>query len=195
MAITITHGKRERFNFKDAVCHITTRCNNKENLIVDDYAFAQYLSILKKCKKEHGFLLYDYVIMNNHTHLLIKLAATENISIIMHYINRWYARWYNEHYKRKGHFWEDRFYGELVRDDIQLLAVMRYIDLNPIRAGLCKNLIEWRYSGARVYLNEEEDPLINKSEAYINLGATNEERRKAYSYIFPFNLADLTRLE
>ncbi|MFH0763692.1 MAG: transposase [Candidatus Omnitrophota bacterium] len=195
MAITITHGKRERFNFKDAVCHITTRCNNKENLIADDHAFRQYLNIIKKCKKEHGFLLYNYVIMNNHTHLLIKLAATESISTIMHSINRWYARWYNEHYERKGHFWEDRFYGELTKDDIQLLAVMRYIDLNPVRAGLCKDPAEWRYSGARIYLNGVKDGLIDIPETYINLGVTCEERRKAYSHIFPFNLANLTRLE
>ena len=195
MAVTITHGKRERFNFKDAVCHITTRCNNKENLISDYHAFAQYLNILKKCKKEHVFLLHNYVIMNNHTHLLIKLTATESISIIMHCINRWYARWYNEQYERKGHFWEDRFYGELVKDDAQLLAVMRYIDLNPVRAGLCKNPTEWFYSGARVYLNGEKDDLIDKPETYVNLGATTEERQKAYSCIFPFNLANLTRLE
>ena len=184
MAFTITHGKRERFNFKDAICHISTRCNNKENLFIEDRAFAQYINILKKCKEKHGFLLYNYVVMNNHTHLLIKLANTENISAIMHFINRWYARWYNERYKRKGHFWEDRFYGELVKDDTQLLAVMRYIDLNPVRAGLCNNPTEWRYSGARAYLNGEDDKLIDKSETYIGLGATTKERQKAYSCIF-----------
>ncbi len=195
MAVTVTHGKRERFNFKDAICHITIRCNNRENLFKNDCDFIRYREILKKCKEKLNFLLHDYVIMHNHTHLLVKLVETDNISIIMHAINRWYARWYNEHYDRKGHFWEDRFYGELVKDDTQLLAVMRYIDLNPIRAGLCKNPTEWRYSGARAYLNVEKDDLIDKSEAYMNLGITNEERQKAYSYIFPFNLANLTRLE
>ena len=113
----------------------------------------------------------------------------------MHYINRWYARWYNELYKRKGHFWEDRFYGELVKDDTQLLAVMRYIDLTPVRAGLCKNPTEWRYSGARVYLNGTKDDMIDIPEAYLNLGTTDEERCNAYSCIFPFNLANLNRLE
>lgn len=195
MAITVTHGKRERPNFRDAVCHITTRCNNKENLIIDSHAYAKYLTILKNCKEKHGFFLYNYVIMNNHTHLLIKTVATENLSSIMHSINRWYARWYNEKYNRKGHFWEDRFYGELVKDDTQLLAVMRYIDLNPVRAGLCKNPTEWRYSGARTYLNGSKDDLIDIPEVYINLGTIHIERQKAYSHIFPFNLAIITRLE
>jgi len=195
MSLTITHGKRERFNFQDAICHVTTRCNNKENLFNNYHTFKQYVNILKKNKEKYGFLLYNYVIMNNHTHLLIKLAATENISIIMHSINRWYARWYNEHYERKGHFWEDRFYGELVKDDTQLLAVMRYIDLNPVRASLCENATDWFYSGARVYLRGTDDDLINKPEIYINLGKTNEERQNAYSGIFPSNLANLTRLE
>ena len=192
MALTITHAKRERLNCKDAIYHIVTRCNNKEPLIKNDYAFIKYKSILKKCKEKYGFLLHDYAIMNNHTHLLIKLFTSINISQIMHSIDRCYARWYNEHYERKGHFWEDRFYGELVKDDLQLLAVMRYIDLNPVKAGLCKNPTEWPYSGARFYLEGVKDDLLDMPEIYTSLGDTEKARQKTYSFIFPSNL---TRLE
>ncbi|NQT06297.1 MAG: transposase [Candidatus Omnitrophica bacterium] len=195
MPLTITHAKRERFNYNGATYHITTRCNNKENLIKSDIDFKRYRFIMEKSKEKYGFLLYDYVIMNNHVHSIIQLASTLNISIIMHSINRWYSRWYNEHYKRKGHFWEDRFYGELIKDDIQLSAVMRYIELNPVRAGLCSNPIEWKHSGAKFYLNGEKDKLIDVPEVYISLGETNNSRQEAYSHIFPFNLANLTRLE
>ena len=139
MALTITHAKRERFNCKDAIYHIVTRCNNKEPLIKNELDFIKYKLILKQCKEKYGFLLHNYAVMNNHAHLIIKLDTTTNISRIMHSIDRRYALWYNGLYKRKGHFWEDRFYGELIKDDIQLLAVMHYIDLNPVRAGLCKD--------------------------------------------------------
>lgn len=195
MAISITHGKRERPNFMNAVCHVTTRCNNKENLIINERDFTKYKNVLKTCKEAHGFLLHNYIIMNNHTHLIIRLAGTEDISTIMHSINRWYARWYNECYERKGHFWEGRFYGELIKDDTQLLAVMRYIDLNPVRAGLCKHPTEWRRSGACFYLNGETNELIDTADTYINLGKTDKARQEAYASIFPFNLAKLTRLE
>ena len=192
MALTITHAKRERFNCKDAIYHIVTRCNNKESLIKDELDFIEYKVILKKCKEKYDFLLHDYAIMNNHIHLLIKLFTATNISQIMHSIDRRYARWYNEHYKRKGHFWEDRFYGELIKDDIQLLAVMRYIDLNPVKAGLCKDPTEWPYSGARFYLKGAKDGLLNAPEIYTSLGDTEGVRQKTYSFIFP---SILTRLE
>ena len=192
MALTITHAKRERFNCTDAICHIVTRCNNKELLIKNELDFIKYKFILKKCKEKHGFLLHNYSILNNHVHLLIKLSATTNISQIMHFINRWYARWYNEHYARKGHFWEDRFYGELVKDDYQLLAVMRYIDLNPVKASLCKNPMEWTYSGANFYLKGIKDDLLDTPEIYTNLGDTEVMRQKTYSFLFP---SILTRLE
>lgn len=192
MALTITHAKRERFNCKDTIYHIVTRCNNKEALIKNEFDFIKYKFILKKCKEKYGFLLYDYAIMNNHAHLLIKLFTVTNISQIMHSVDRWYARWYNEHYKRKGHFWEDRFYGELIKDDTQLLAVMRYIDLNPVKAGLCKDPIEWPYSGASFYLKGVKDDLLDTPEIYMSLGDTGKARQKTYSFIFP---SILTRLE
>lgn len=185
MALTISHAKRERLNYKGAVYHITTRCNDKQSLIQNDIDFKKYKLILKKCKEKLGFLLHDYVTMNNHVHLIIKLKLVIDISKIMHSINRQYARWYNEHYQRKGHFWEDRFYGELIKDDTQLLAVMRYIELNPVRAGLCKKPTDWAYSGARFYLNGNIDKLIDVPDTYLNMGKTNESRQQAYSCIFP----------
>jgi len=192
MALTITHAKRERLNCKDATYHIVTRCNNKELLIKNELDSIKYKFILQKCKEKYGFLLHDYAIMNNHVHLLIRLFTSTNISQIMHSIDRRYARWYNEYYERKGHFWEDRFYGELVKDDLQLLAVMRYIALNPVKAGLCKDPAEWPYSGANFYLKGINDNLLDIPEIYISLGNTANARQKTYSFIFP---SDLTRLE
>ncbi len=180
-----SNPKRERFNFKGATYHITTRCNNKQSLITNESDFERYKLILKQCKERLGFLLHNYVPMNNHTHLIIRLEVTLDISKIMHSINRWYARWYNERYERKGHFWEDRFHGELIKDDFQLLATMRYIDLNPVKAGLCKNPGDWKYSGACFYLNGIKDNLIDIPGTYIELGKDQKSRQDAYSKIFP----------
>jgi putative transposase len=187
MAITVSHAKHERHNFKHSVQHVITCCNNKEILIRNNPDFDNYMRILKACKEKHGFLLHDYVIMNNHVHLMIKLEKTEDISIIMHSINRWYARWYNEHYERKGHFWEDRFYAELIKDDMQLLAVMRYIGLNPVRAGLCNDPTEWKFSGACHYLKGDSNELIDEPEVYTNLGKIPIERQQAYKNITAIN--------
>lgn len=188
MARSISRAKRERFNYKDATFHITVRCNNKRRRIKTQVDFKKYRFILRKCKEKHGFLLHNYVIMQSHLHLIIRLKSTLDISTIMHSINRWYARWYNEYYNRSGHFWEDRFYANLIEDDLQLLAVMRYIDLNPVRAGLCKKPEKWTYSGAGFYLKGMEDTLLDAPEVYLGLGNSREERHQAYSFIFPINL-------
>ncbi|MFH1552348.1 MAG: transposase [Candidatus Omnitrophota bacterium] len=186
MALIVSYAKRERVNYKGATHHIVTRCNNKKALIVDDFDFAKYKSILRKAKEKYGFLLHNYALMNNHVHLIIRLREILDISKIMHSINRQYARWHNEHYDKKGHFWENRFYGELIEDDVQLLAVMRYIDLNPVKAGLCEKPVEWKHSGAGCYLQGKQDRLIDAPEVYTDLGKTEEARQRAYSYIFPF---------
>lgn len=189
MPISITHGKRNRLKHKGAVYHVITRCNNKEGLIKTNQDFEKYISILGECKKKFAFLLYDYALLTTHNHLCIRVMSDDdNISKIMHAINRFYARWYNFQYKRKGHFWEDRFYADLIENDSQLLAVMRYIDLNPPEAGLCKTPAEWKYSGACSYLKGTPNDLIDIPDVYLNLGETRALRQKAYMNIFPLKL-------
>ncbi len=179
-----------RLKYDDATYHITTRCNNKELLFNKDIDFIHYLEILSRCKDKLYFLLYDYTIMHNHVHLLIKPTESANISRVMQAINRQYARWYNAYYKRNGHFWESRFDSVLITDDRQLLAVMRYIDYNTVRAGLCKNPVEWKYSGASFYLNGDQDPLVDIPDTYTALESTNELRRRAYASIFPAHIGN-----
>lgn len=191
MALTITHGKRERFNYKGATHHITSRCNNKKHLIKACRDFDNYVAILNKCKKKYGFKLHNFTTVNNHIHLIIRLEELLDISKIMQAINRWYARKYNFIYKRTGHFWEDRFYGELIKDDLQLLTTMIYIDSNPVRAGLCKNPEDWKYSGANHYINGKKNALIDTPEIYINLGKDRKTRQKAYKQLIEIYLKSL----
>jgi len=181
----IIHGKRERVNYEGAIYHITTNCNDRQNCLKDDTDFEQYRLILRRCKTKYGFLLPNYGTMHTHIHLIIKLALTLNISRIMQSINRQYAGWYNKRYNRKGHFWEERFYGVLIKDDLQLLAAMRYIDLNPVKANLCAHPAEWKYSGAACLLNGDYDELIDLPDVYLNLGNDAASRQAAYAQIFP----------
>lgn len=148
----------------------------------------QYLKIVKNCKEKYDFAIYDYVIMSNHTHIIIKPKSSVTISNIMHAINRWYARWYNEHYIRKGHFWESRFDSVVIKDDFQLLATMRYVDNNPVRAGLCADPIDWKYSGASFYFKGTPNSLLDIPETYISLGSTDEIRRSVYKSIIPISI-------
>jgi len=180
--------KYYRIKCPNAAYHITSRCNNKEFLFNRDCDFVRYLKTLSRCKEKYDFSLHDYTIMHNHVHLLIRVADSGDVSRIMQSINRQYARWYNTHYERKGHFWEGRFDSVIVTDDSQLLAVMRYIDYNAVRAGRCQHPADWKYSGTRFYLNGEKNSLIDAPETYIALGPTDESRQKAYASIFALSL-------
>jgi len=180
--------KYYRIECEDAVYHVTCRCNNQERLFHEEYALVQYLKILKNCKEKYGFAVYDYTIMSNHVHIIVKPGPTVNISKIMHSINRWYARWYNEHYMRKGHFWEARFDSVIIKDDFQLLATMRYIDNNPVRAGLCVDPADWKYSGANHYLKGAPNSLLDMPKTYISLGSNDELRRCAYKSIVSISI-------
>ncbi len=183
MAISITHAKRDRKNFDGAVYHITSRCNNREFLFLKEKDFEKYLSLTTLCKKKNGFSLFDYSLMNNHTHLIIELGKASNISKIMHSINRPFANWYNKEYDRSGHFWEERFYAELISDELQLLSTMVYLHLNPVKAKLCENPTDWKYSGARYYLNGNNNILLTYPSIYENLGGNKKERQITYSKI------------
>jgi REP element-mobilizing transposase RayT len=174
MAISITHAKRDRQNFDGATYHITSRCNNREFLFLNKTDFEEYLSILKKYKEKHKFTLYDYTPMSNHSHLLIELGETSNISKIMHSINRSFANWYNKEYNRTGHFWETRFYAELITDELQLLSTMVYLHLNPA---------DWEYSGAQYYLKGIHNTLLTPPAIYNRLGADKQIRQITYSKI------------
>lgn len=177
---------------QDCIYHITCRCNNQEMLFTEEIAFKKYLDILDRCKKKHIFDIYNYVIMQNHVHLIIHPGPMSDISQIMHSVNRWYARWYNIHYERKGHFWEARFDSVQIKDDLQVLATMRYIDINPVKGQLAGRPTDWQYSGARFYINGCKNGLITAPKTYTELGETEEARRTAYSSIIGI---DLIRLE
>ena len=175
--------KRNRENYKGATYHITTRCNNGEFLFKERIQFEKFLEILAECKKRFGFLLHNYIPVTNHVHLLLRLEEVVDISKIMHSINRWYAGWYNGIFKRRGHFWEERFYGVLIKDDLQLLSTMIYMDLNSVKAGLCKYPWEWKYSGAKHYLKGIKDTLVEPPDVYLELAKTDSERQKTYARV------------
>jgi putative transposase len=116
MPISITHGSHPETAARNAIYRITVRCNNKEAFFRESEQHRKYTSILEAAKQRYGFVLYDHAIMPDRIYLVIGLKDGVRLSEIMHNINRWYARWYNEKHKRTGAIWEDRFYGELITD-------------------------------------------------------------------------------
>ena len=153
------------------IYHIMTRGIDRMAIFHDDEDRGKYLAILANClpgeqsgvRVEDGSfvpasraqptgqpaILYNYCLMDNHVHLLIK-TGSEPLSHLMKRIGVRYAAFYKWKYHRTGHLFQDRFRSEPVEDDSYLLAVYRYIALNPLKAGLCEKPGKYRWCGCRV---------------------------------------------
>ena len=154
----MARAKREWF--PGARYHIICRGNHRNDLFKDEKDYQVYLNILKYVKKKLGYDLYCYCFMTNHVHMLI---GTEEMHIgrIMKRINMIYSIYFNKRYNLIGHLFQDRYKSRLIKDDVHLLEVSRYIHLNPVKANMVKNPEDYKWSSYRSIIGLSEEKIIN----------------------------------
>lgn len=160
--------------------HVIVRCNNKEFRFETEQDFSLYLNTLRWVQKKHRFQLFNYELMNSHVHLFMKPSEKFPLNKSMHLINWYFAYRYNLHKERKGHVWLDRYKSIPVESDRYALALMRYINQNPLRAQMVDRPEQWKWSAYRCYAFGEENELITPHESYLALGFSDELRQKEY---------------
>ena len=128
---------------------------NKQLIFEDATDYEYFLKILQECKELCNFKIYAYCLMGNHVHLLLQVQENNLEEIFKRLAGR-YVYYYNLKYQRVGHLFQDRFKSEPVEDDTYLTTVLRYIHQNPVKAKLCKNVEEYRYSSIEGYLCNNE---------------------------------------
>ena len=138
---------------RTGIYHVMLRGINKQQIFHDEEDCLYFLKLLDRFKKPCGYSLYAYCLMGNHVHLLLKECGEVPVGGIFRHIGSSYVYWYNLKYERTGHLFQDRFRSEPVEDDGYLLTVFRYILLNPVKAGLCSQAEQYKYSSAGEYLN------------------------------------------
>ena len=109
------------------------------------------LNTIGRAKRRHGWKVHAYCLMSNHYHLLIE-TPEPNIAVGMQWLNSTYAHRFNEKYERIGHLFQRRYADGIILTDEHLHEVIRYIPLNPVRAGLCKRPEDWPWSSCRATL-------------------------------------------
>lgn len=139
-------------HYPGALYHITARGNNKQDIFHNEKDFSRYLSNIKLFKKEVPFYLYAFALMPNHIHLLIEVIDSP-ISKIMQKLQTAYTMYINKKYQRVGHVFQGRYFHLLVEKENHLLELVRYIHLNPVRAGLVNNPQSYAWSSHNTYLN------------------------------------------
>lgn len=137
------------------IYHVILRGNNKQAVFIDTTDYFKLLNVLKDCKAKDGFALYAYCLMPNHIHLLLHESDVPIGEIIRRIASR-FVTWYNIRHERVGHLFQDRFKSEPVNDDSYFCTVLRYIHLNPVKAGLCTDPEDYPYSSFSQYIEQSE---------------------------------------
>jgi len=132
--------------------------------------------------------VHAYVLMTNHTHLLLTPASEDGVSRMMQGIGRKYVRYINKMYRRSGTLWEGRFRSALVDSDRYLLTCSRYIELNPVRASMVNHPAKYRWSSYHGNALGKFDRCISPHELYLRLGRSDQARQEAYRCLFSVNI-------
>ena len=167
-----------RLGLPAQVYHVISRGNNRDWVFREDGDFRKFLEIVGRYKEKYDFLLLHWVLMNNHFHFLLEVPETGSISKIMQGINLAYTLWFNRKYRRVGHLWQDRFKSILVQKDRRyLLACGRYIERNPLRAGLVGQPGDYRWSSFNAHARGQNDGLTEPYEILRGEFASRESYR------------------
>jgi putative transposase len=170
--------RQARLDVPGALHHIMVRGIDKTDIFKDDQDRSLFLERLGLNVADGKSAVYAWVLMTNHVHILFK-SGKDGISGVMRKLLTWYAQYYNRRHKRTGHLFENRYKSILCDEDNYLLALVRYIHLNPIRAGIVKTIEEldrYSWSGHRTIIGRAKRSWMDSESVLSQFGST---RRKA----------------
>lgn len=179
----------------DLPLHIIQRGNNRAGCFIDDSDRTFYLFHLGRGLIRFQCSLHAYCLMTNHVHLLITPRKAEGCGLLMKHVSQLYSQYINRKYKRTGGLWEGRFRSCVVESDSYLLACYRYIELNPVRAGLVQSPQDYCWSSYRINAGSAPQGILTPHLEYLRLGATDHERRRAYADLVATGLEDVELAE
>ncbi len=159
-----------------------TRGNNRNTVFRSDDDYQYYLDLVARFKLEHPFDLFHYCLMPSHTHFQIQTIHAKDFSVFIKKLNLAYFHHYKQEYGWVGHFWQDRYKSQAIGKDAYFIQCGKYIELNPVRAGLVERPEDYRYSSYHYYSDSEEklDYLITSDFLYEEIGKDAPERQVNY---------------
>jgi putative transposase len=180
--------RKPRFYVPGMPAHIVQRGNNRQACFFDDNDYLTYLDWLRESADKAGCQIHGYVLMTNHVHLLVTPARAQSIGQMLQSLGRRYVQYVNHTYGRTGTLWEGRHKGSVVDADSYLLSCYRYIELNPVRAGMVTSPSDYRWSSYHANGLGADDKAITPHPLYLALADSGEARREAYRELFRAHL-------
>lgn len=140
--------------------HVTQRGNRKANVFVDEIDRHVYLKILKAQCEEHSLKIWAWCLMSNHVHLIAVPEREDSLSRAFQGIHGTYARYFNTRHSKTGHLWQGRFKAALL-DEPHLWNAVRYVERNPVRAGIVECAQTFRWSSAAAHCGLRKDRILS----------------------------------
>jgi putative transposase len=172
--------------------HVIQRGNNRSVLFAANADYRIFIDCLKTACEHHGCQVHAYVLMTNHLHLLMAPESEVGIGKVMQSVGRRYVQYFNFTYGRTGTLWEGRYKATLVDSERYLLTCCRYIELNPVRAGIVEHPSQYRWSSYSANALGQPDSLLTMHPLYLALGSDGAARCAAYRELFRNDIDDDT---
>ncbi|MDQ5880243.1 MAG: REP-associated tyrosine transposase, partial [Pseudomonadota bacterium] len=169
-----------RYFAKGVPQHVILRGNNREPIFANDEDCQFFKEVLLDAAVRYGLAIHAYVLMTNHIHLLALPESAESLPKTLQSVGRRYVQYFNYRYKRTGTLWEGRYRATVVDAEKYLFECMRYIELNPVRAGMVAHPRNYPWSSYLANAEDKEDLLVTCHSQYRRLGANATERQEAY---------------
>lgn len=170
--------------------HIVQRGHNRKPCFFAPHDREAYLHRLRIALDTADVALHAYCLMTNHVHLLITPSAVAAVPELMMSLGRRYVQYINRRYGRTGTLWDSRYKSSLIEAETYLFACHRYIEMNPVRAGLVDDPAAYRWSSYRSNALGRYDHLVTPRLEYVALGDCELERKDAYKELFQRGLDD-----
>jgi putative transposase len=165
---------------EEACYHVMDRGHNREAVFGDDDDRRAFLRLVGRYRERFGFRLYHYCLMDNHFHLLLQLRDARHLSPLLAGLLRAYGHHVHRRYGFVGHLWQGRFKSPAVQRDGYLLSCGRYLERNPVEAGLVAAPWDYAWSSSRCYALGEPTPLLAENPCYAELAPDRAGRQRRW---------------
>lgn len=171
--------RKPRNHQTGGIFHVTSRGVRKLPIFVDDLDRNRFLGLLERAAGRSLWACPAYCLMTNHYHVLLDLPEP-SLSSGMHWLNTIYAQWFNRRHEVEGHLFEDRFFSEEIESEAHLFEVLRYIPLNPVRAGICRHPGEWPWSSYRATVGRADLGFLSRDWLLERFGRDPQSAQNHY---------------
>jgi putative transposase len=182
--------RRPRTHVDNLPLHIVQRGHNRDACFLNEADYLAYLGWLDEALQQTGCRLHAYILMTNHVHLLITPEKAETVPKLLVSLGRRYVQYFNRLYRRTGTLWDSRYKSSLIDADNYLLTCMRYIELNPVRAGMVNDPAHYRWSSYRSNALGNTEHRLAPHPVYLELARNPNDRLTIYRQLFRSELND-----